>query len=75
VGAELFKHCVQEAYRRRCGRMEWMVLDWNQLALNFYERLGAQRLKEWLPFRLNRGEMELILKQEQKSSSLGNEML
>ena len=55
--------------------MEWKVLDWNQLALNFYERLGAQRLKEWLPFRLNRGEMELILKQEQKSSSLGNEML
>jgi ribosomal protein S18 acetylase RimI-like enzyme len=61
-GTDLFKFCVREAYRRGCGRMEWMVLDWNRLALNFYKRLGSKRLNEWLPFRLNRSQMKQILK-------------
>jgi GNAT superfamily N-acetyltransferase len=61
VGRALFRHCVAEAQRRGCGRMEWSVLDWNALALGFYERLGARRLAEWLPFRLTRDEMARIL--------------
>ena len=61
VGYHLFKHCAHEAYRRGCGRMEWMVLDWNQSAIDFYERLGARRLKEWIPYRLTREEMKIVL--------------
>ncbi|MFN8007649.1 MAG: GNAT family N-acetyltransferase [Terriglobia bacterium] len=61
VGRSLFLHCVQEAIRRECGRMEWLVLDWNQLAIDFYSRMGARRLKEWLPYRLDRQSMKLIL--------------
>jgi GNAT superfamily N-acetyltransferase len=61
AGAELFKHCVQEAYRRNCGRMEWMVLDWNHPAMDFYERMGAERLKEWRPYRLDRASMKSIM--------------
>jgi hypothetical protein len=26
---------------------EWVVLDWNQLAIDFYEKLGARRMTEW----------------------------
>jgi GNAT superfamily N-acetyltransferase len=62
VGYQLFIECVKEAHQRGCGRMEWMVLDWNQLAIRFYERLGAKQLKEWLPFRLVRNDMESILR-------------
>jgi GNAT superfamily N-acetyltransferase len=62
AGYLLFLECVKEAHQRGCGRMEWMVLDWNQLAINFYDRLGACRLKEWLPYRLVREEMESLLK-------------
>jgi GNAT superfamily N-acetyltransferase len=61
VGYLLFLECVREAHRRGCGRMEWMVLDWNQLAINFYDRVGARRLKEWLPYRMSRSEMEALL--------------
>jgi GNAT superfamily N-acetyltransferase len=61
VGTELFMHCVREAYRRNCGRMEWMVLDWNRSAMGFYNRMGAVRLKEWLPYRLERLSMKSIL--------------
>jgi GNAT superfamily N-acetyltransferase len=64
VGYHLFTHCVKEALARGCGRMDWAVLDWNQLAINFYERLGARQLKEWLPYRLSRIEMEKIVREE-----------
>jgi GNAT superfamily N-acetyltransferase len=61
VGYRLFVAMVREAYRRGCGRMEWSVLDWNQLAISFYKRLGARHMQEWQLFRLVRGDMEKIL--------------
>jgi GNAT superfamily N-acetyltransferase len=61
AGSELFRHCVREAYRRNCGRMEWMVLDWNHPAMDFYERVGAGRLEEWLPYRLERASMKSVM--------------
>src|SRR5262245_51989449 len=32
VAYELFRGCIQEAKRRDCGRMEWLVLEGNQAA-------------------------------------------
>jgi GNAT superfamily N-acetyltransferase len=64
VGHRLFTHCVNEAYRRGCGRMEWAVLDWNRSAIDFYERAGARQLKEWLYYRLLRTDMEKIIQKE-----------
>jgi GNAT superfamily N-acetyltransferase len=61
VGTALFRAMVREAHTRGCGRMEWSVLDWNQLAIDFYERHGANRMREWLPYRLVRTEMEGLL--------------
>ncbi len=60
VGYALFIRCADEARRRGCGRMEWVVLDWNQHAINFYQRLGAQQMSEWLPYRLDRAGLERI---------------
>ena len=54
VGYALFLHCAQEAVGRGCGRFEWTVLDWNQHAINFYERLGARHLDDWRIYRLDR---------------------
>jgi GNAT superfamily N-acetyltransferase len=62
VGYALFKAMVNEAQRRGCGRMEWTVLDWNQLAIDFYERFGAKYMKEWHLYRLVRDDMESIIK-------------
>jgi GNAT superfamily N-acetyltransferase len=52
VGRALFNEMREEAKRRGCGRMEWTVLDWNQLAIDFYERLGAERKGEWILYRI-----------------------
>jgi GNAT superfamily N-acetyltransferase len=52
VGEAIFRYLAAEALRRGCGRMEWVVLDWNQLAIDFYDRLGARRMSEWYTYRL-----------------------
>jgi hypothetical protein len=41
--------------------MEWSVLTWNRLAIDFYERLGAHHLSDWTAYRLTRPDMENIL--------------
>jgi RimJ/RimL family protein N-acetyltransferase len=37
---------------RGCGRMEWSVLDWNEPAIAFYQRVGARPLDQWTVYRL-----------------------
>lgn len=57
VGSAFFRKLAGEAVRAGCGRMEWVVLDWNQLAIDFYERRGARRLEDWLTYRLTREQL------------------
>lgn len=52
IGREFFRVLLREAHRRRCGRIEWMVLDWNKPALEFYGKLGAKPLSDWITYRL-----------------------
>ncbi len=52
VGIALFRELARIAVARRCTRFEWRVLDWNDLAINFYKKLGAESLEGWLTFRL-----------------------
>ena len=53
LGTALLKHMASLANNRGCGRMEWAVLDWNQPAIDVYERLGARRLTDWTTCRLD----------------------
>jgi GNAT superfamily N-acetyltransferase len=52
LGKALLLQLAKLANARGCGRMEWSVLDWNQPAIEFYEALGAKRMKEWQICRL-----------------------
>lgn len=47
IGERLFRASAREAIERGCTRMEWTVLDWNEHAIGFYERLGAEHEKAW----------------------------
>ncbi|WP_412069541.1 N-acetyltransferase family protein [Rubrivirga sp. IMCC43871] len=53
VGLALFRAVAAEAVARGAERLEWIVLDWNALALDFYRRLGAESLDEWTKMRLS----------------------
>jgi GNAT superfamily N-acetyltransferase len=52
IGTVVMRHLAREALRRGCGRMEWMVLTWNEPAIRFYDKLGARRLDDWMAYRL-----------------------
>jgi GNAT superfamily N-acetyltransferase len=46
-GKALLARLARLAVERGCGRFEWMVLDWNTPAIQFYESLGATVSPEW----------------------------
>lgn len=52
VGFALLSELATIAVSRDCGRLEWSVLNWNQLAIDFYLRIGATPLAEWNTYRL-----------------------
>lgn len=47
VGKALLSQLAQVALERQCGRLEWSVLDWNEPAIGFYQRIGARILPDW----------------------------
>jgi len=47
IGEALLKRLAQLAVERGCGRFEWSVLDWNEHAIRFYERMGATVMPDW----------------------------
>ncbi len=51
-GKILLAHLAKIAVDRKCGRLEWSVLDWNTPAIDFYKSLGAVPMEEWTAFRL-----------------------
>jgi GNAT superfamily N-acetyltransferase len=52
IGGRFFEALLQAARREKCGRMEWVVLDWNTPAHRFYRKLGAKPLDNWVTYRM-----------------------
>lgn len=51
VGKLFFKELLNICKKEKCGRMEWCVLDWNKKAINFYNKLGAKPMSDWIYYR------------------------
>jgi GNAT superfamily N-acetyltransferase len=47
IGQALLARLGKLALERGCGRFEWSVLDWNENAIRFYEKMGASMLPDW----------------------------
>jgi GNAT superfamily N-acetyltransferase len=52
IAKALFARLAQIALARG-DRFQWHVLDWNQLAIDFYESMGAHMLNEWRIMRID----------------------
>jgi GNAT superfamily N-acetyltransferase len=52
LGTQLLAYVAREAVARKCGRLEWAVLDWNEPAINFYKKLGARAMDGWTVYRI-----------------------
>lgn len=53
LGKALLVELARLAVSRGCGRLEWAVLDWNEPAIGFYQRLGARPQDDWTGYRLS----------------------
>lgn len=51
-GKCLLTYVARLAVERKCTRMEWSVLDWNEPSIRFYRSLGAVAMDEWTVQRL-----------------------
>ena len=60
IGKIMIAFLAKLAKERKCGRLEWWCLDWNNDAIQFYENLGALSMDEWTVFRLTNEELNKV---------------
>jgi GNAT superfamily N-acetyltransferase len=60
AGLALMKKLARVALDAGCKRFVWQVFDWNQPSIDFYEKLGAKILREWLSVRLDGEALERL---------------
>ena len=60
VGRKLLKFCAKTALVHGCGRMDFVVLDWNDPALDFYKKFGVDVEKEWLLHRADEAAIKAL---------------
>lgn len=52
VGRAILRRLAALAVERRCGRLEWWCLDWNEPSISFYRSLGAEPMSDWTVYRI-----------------------
>ena len=67
VGTALYQAFIAEAYEVGVNRIEWVVLDWNTPAVQFYKSSGAKVLEEWNTVQMDRDAMDAYLKKRNES--------
>lgn len=61
LGDRLMRHTARVALRMDCARLQWVVLDWNSSASEFYKKRGAHDLKQWKLMRFDRKGLEDVV--------------
>lgn len=60
IGRLVMEHLANLALERGHVRLDWVALEWNEPALNFYEQIGARRLDDWKLLRLEKDGIERL---------------
>jgi len=63
IGRALLLHLAKVAAEKGYSRFEWQVLDWNTPAIEVFQSLGAQVMKEWLILRASHEALERLAAQ------------
>lgn len=53
IGTIMLSFLAKLAIDRKCGRLEWQCLDWNEPAIKFYKQIGAVPMDDWTVYRLH----------------------
>jgi GNAT superfamily N-acetyltransferase len=62
IGFQLIKFLAQKAIETNCARMEWSVLNWNEHAIRFYEKVSAEPVLDWTVFHLSAEKMARLIR-------------
>ena len=62
-GKQILQKLAAIAVQRKCGRLEWWCLDWNQPSIDFYLSLGAQPMSDWTVYRIDGNTLKEMAKQ------------
>lgn len=60
IGRALMAYLAGIAVENQCARFEWIVLDWNREAIEFYQRLGADILPDWRICRMDEAHLPRV---------------
>jgi len=52
IGKIMLSFLAKLAIERKCGRLEWACLDWNEPSIKFYKHLGATPMDDWTGYRV-----------------------
>lgn len=59
-GKALLAALARLAVERGCGKLDWVVLHWNEPSIRFYRALGAKPMDEWVGYRLSGDALEKL---------------
>ena len=66
IGTALYHSFIEKAYAAKVNRIEWVVLDWNTPAVQFYKNSGATVLEDWNTVQMDREAMADYIKRKSK---------
>lgn len=64
IGFALLKKFIFFAHNTGVRRIQWVVLDWNTTAINFYEKHGAKTLSDWNITQMTAGAMQKFIAEQ-----------
>ena len=64
VGKALYTAFIDYAHQRNLRRIEWVVLDWNTPAVDFYKKSGAEILEDWRTVQMDQDAIKRYLTNE-----------
>lgn len=68
IGKALYKNFLQYAYKQNVQRVEWVVLNWNKPAIDFYKKSGATIFDDWRTVQMNKNQLETFIKRSNNES-------
>ena len=60
IGKVMLSFLAKLAIERKCGRLEWSCLDWNEPSIEFYKQMGAVPMEEWTVYRVTEDALDKL---------------
>ena len=61
IGKALYNKVLEFAAAENVKRVEWVVLDWNTNAIEFYKKTGAEILEDWRTVQMTEDKLKSYL--------------